>query len=50
LPVEAWRKGQDMDGRVYQIRLFVENAGGVGSSGTLQAIVPHDKGKRPNAE
>jgi hypothetical protein len=50
LPVEAWRKGQDKDGRIYRIKLFAENDAGIGTSDVLEAIVPHDKGKRPNAK
>jgi hypothetical protein len=50
LPVEAWRDGQDKDGRIYRIKLFAENDAGMGASDVLEAIVPHDKGKRPNAK
>jgi hypothetical protein len=50
LPVEAWRKGQDKDGRNYKITFFVENEAGVGTSRVLEVLVPHDKGKRSNAK
>jgi hypothetical protein len=50
IPVEAWRTGQDKDGRHYTIRLFAEDDAGIGTSDVLEAVVPHDKGKRPNAE
>lgn len=48
--VEAWRDGQDKDGRIYKITLFARNEAGIGTSDVLEAIVPHDKGKRPNAK
>jgi hypothetical protein len=50
VPVEAWREGQDKDGRIYKIKLFARNDAGIGTSDVLEAIVPHDKGKRPNSE
>lgn len=49
IPVEAWRNGQDKDGRVYNITLFARNGVGIGTSEVFEAIVPHDKGKRPNS-
>ncbi len=50
VPVEAWREGQDKDGRVYKIKIFAKNDSGIGTSKVFEAIVPHDKGKRPNAK
>jgi hypothetical protein len=48
LPVEAWRKGQDKDGRHYTIQVFAENESGTASSVELEAIVPHDRGRCPD--
>jgi hypothetical protein len=50
LPVQAWRKGKDPDGRHYRIKLFAGNGAGIGTSAVLDAVVPHDKGKRTNAK
>jgi hypothetical protein len=47
IPVEAWRRGQDKDGRHYKIQIFAENDAGTGSSVELEAVVPHDRGKCP---
>jgi hypothetical protein len=47
LPVEAWRRGQDKDGRHYRILIFAENEAGTGSSVELEAVVPHDRGRCP---
>jgi hypothetical protein len=48
LPVEAWRDGQDKDGRHYTIKVFAEDEAGTGVSEVLEVVVPHDKGKRSN--
>jgi hypothetical protein len=47
LPVEAWRKGQDKDGRHYTIQILAENEAGTGTSVELEAVVPHDRGRCP---
>lgn len=41
IPVEAWRTGQDKDGRHYTITLFAEDEAGVGTH-VLHVLVPHD--------
>jgi len=43
VPVEAWRDGQDKDGRVYRIRVFGEDEAGIGSSEVFTVLVPHDQ-------
>jgi len=50
LPVEAWRTGQDKDGRHYTITLFAEDDAGIGTSEVLNAVVPHDQGTRGNSK
>ncbi len=45
LPLEAWREGQDKDGRRYTILFSIRNEAGVGSSEALQVLVPHDMRK-----
>jgi hypothetical protein len=47
LPIEAWRRGQDKDGRHYKIQIFAENSAGTGTSVELEAVVPHDRGRCP---
>ena len=42
LPVEAWRSGDDHDGRTYSLTLHAENSAGTGMSNELKTIVPHD--------
>lgn len=42
LPVEAWRYGEDKDGRHYAISIFAEDEAGIATSDTYYAIVPHD--------
>lgn len=42
LPLEAWRTGQDKDGRHYAVSLYVTDEAGVGSTGPLMVTVPHD--------
>lgn len=42
LPVEAWRNGDDMDGRHYNITFSVRDEAGVGTSGQISIVVPHD--------
>ena len=46
IPVEAWRKGSDKDGRHYTILIFAKNEAGTSSSMNLQAVVPHDQRKK----
>ncbi len=43
LPVEAWREGQDKDGRHYSIWFTVRDEAGTGTSAALQVLVPHDR-------
>jgi hypothetical protein len=43
VPVEAWRDGQDKDGRVYRIRVFGEDEAGMGLSEIFTVLVPHDQ-------
>lgn len=43
IPVEAWRKGQDRDGRHYTITIYAEDEAGIGNSDLLEAVVPHDQ-------
>jgi hypothetical protein len=43
VPVEAWRNGNDKDGRHYTITLFAENQAGLGSSPPYHVVVPHDQ-------
>jgi len=45
LPVEAWREGQDKDGRHYNITIYGKDEFGLGSSETLSVLVPHTRGK-----
>lgn len=45
LPVEAWRNGNDKDGRAYSILLFAEDEAGIGTTNTIDVIVPHDQRK-----
>jgi hypothetical protein len=40
--LEAWRKGDDMDGRVYTITVVVTDDAGNQSMGTTTVVVPHD--------
>jgi hypothetical protein len=41
--VEAWRLGQDMDGRNYSYTCTATNSFGTGTSNTAIATVPHDQ-------
>ncbi len=45
VPVEAWRKGTDRDGRHYTITLFARDEAGTGSGGPITVVVPHDQRK-----
>ncbi len=42
IPLEAWRDGADMDGRLYIIRATVTDNAGNQSTGTTTVLVPHD--------
>lgn len=42
LPVEAWRNGDDKDGRHYTIMLSAQDEAGGSDSGPLEVLVPHD--------
>lgn len=44
--VEAWRDGDDKDGRVYSVSFTAEDEAGVGESGWRDSIVPHDRRKK----
>lgn len=43
IPVEAWRNGNDKDGRYYAITLYAENEAGIVNFGPLTVFVPHDQ-------
>jgi hypothetical protein len=43
IPVEAWREGNDKDGRHYSITLYAEDEAGTGTSPGLVVLVPHDQ-------
>jgi hypothetical protein len=43
--LEAWRKGSDMDGRLYTITAVTTDNAGNQSTGTTTVLVPHDMGK-----
>lgn len=42
VPVEAWREGQDKDGRHYTITLYAKDEAGTGTGDVLFVTVPHD--------
>jgi hypothetical protein len=43
IPVEAWRYGQDKEGRHYRITIYSKDEAGLGTSNTMTSIVPHDQ-------
>jgi hypothetical protein len=43
VPVRASRRGNDRDGRVYEITLYATNSAGTGNSGTFNVTVLHDQ-------
>ena len=46
IKLEAWRNGDDMDGRIYTIQVLGMDLAGNQAVTTTQVIVPHDQGKR----
>jgi hypothetical protein len=42
IPLESWRAGTDMDGRLYTITAVVTDKAGNQSRGTTTVLVPHD--------
>jgi len=44
LSLEAWRNGNDMDGRHYTIMLSARDEAGSGGGQRLDVLVPHDEG------
>ena len=42
IPLESWRDGTDMDGRLYTITAVVADKAGNRSTGTTTVLVPHD--------
>jgi hypothetical protein len=46
LPVEAWRNGNDMDGRYYTVTLSARDEAGIGLGPRLDVVVPHDQGNK----
>jgi hypothetical protein len=45
LPIEAWREGQDMNGRHYTITFFARDEAGIGAGEPVTIVVPHDQRK-----
>lgn len=45
VPLEAWRKGNDMDGRIYTITAVATDMAGNTTAKTTTVIVPHDASK-----
>lgn len=43
--LEAWRKGNDKDGRIYTITVVVTSKGGTTTTKTATVTVPHDESK-----
>lgn len=43
--LEAWREGNDMDGRHYTVTAVVTDKAGNSATATTEVIVPHDMGK-----
>jgi alpha-tubulin suppressor-like RCC1 family protein len=46
IPLEAWREGSDMDGRLYTITAVVTDNAGNRSTGTTMVLVPHNMSKK----
>ena len=46
VPAEAWRYGQDKEGRHYRITIYSRDEAGIGTSDTVTSVVPHDQGLR----
>lgn len=46
VPIMVSRRGDDKDGRLYQLTIFAENEAGVGASGGLTVVIRHDQRKR----
>jgi len=46
IELEAARKGNDKDGRIYTIKVLATDLAGNTSIATTQVIVPHDQGKK----
>jgi uncharacterized lipoprotein YddW (UPF0748 family) len=46
LAVEARRRGDDHDGRVYRIRAIITDRAGNTASATVEVVVPHDRSER----
>lgn len=46
IKLEASRKGEDINGRMYTIKIFVTDLAGNTSVATTEVIVPHDQGKK----
>ncbi|MDO8446986.1 MAG: hypothetical protein Q7T53_12970 [Deltaproteobacteria bacterium] len=44
IPLEAWRKGTDKDGRIYTISVIATDIAGNKSTATVEVLVPHDQG------
>jgi hypothetical protein len=42
IPLESWREGSDMDGRLYTITAVTTDEAGNQSTGTTTVLVPHD--------
>ena len=42
IPLESWREGTDMDGRLYTITAVTTDVAGNQSTGTTTVLVPHD--------
>ncbi len=45
LAVEARRKGDDPDGRIYRIKAVITDKAGNAASATVEVVVPHDRGR-----
>lgn len=46
VPLTAWRRGGDRDGRIYTLNVSVSDQAGNSSQATTLVIVPHDLGRR----
>lgn len=43
IKLEAWREGNDKDGRIYEIKVIVKDLAGNQQTAITQILVPHDK-------